>query len=455
MIRMRFLDAADVVGGDAQGTDVGFRGVNLDSRRVRPGQLFVALTGMQHDGHDFVEAARRNGATAALVSRPLAVDLPQLVVPDTVQALGVLARAWRKQFQNSLIAVAGSNGKTTVKAMLGAIMRHGSRSRVLTAWGNLNNHIGVPLTLLRLGSRHRCAVVELGANHPGEITWLADIAQPTVALITNAGLDHLAGFGGAEGAARTNGEMLATMNTDGIAVLNADDSCYPIWREQLGGRRVVRFGLDASAEVQGQWRATGQGGRLEVTSPWGSFGVDLPLLGKHNGVNGLAAAAAALTLDVAPPIIAEALATMRPVKGRLQLRRGANGTRLIDDSYSANPSSLEVALAVLGGFAGEKVLVLGDMAELGENAVHWHIRAGEAARAAGIDRLYAIGELTPHAVRAFGRSARHFPKRRSLIAALRPHLDGRVTVLVKGSRCTGTERIVVALTENHRRAHGE
>lgn len=423
-----------------------FRGVSMDSRHLQPGNLFVALAGMRHDGHDFVAAAYAQGAAAALVDHPVPVDLPQLIVPDTSDALGELARAWRERFDLPMIAVAGSNGKTTVKGMVGNILRQASEGRAMVTRGNLNNHIGMPLTLLRLGPSHRFAVIELGADHPGEIAHLTRISQPTLALITNSGLDHLAGFGGREGAARANGELLETMTPDGIAVLNADDPCCPIWEELATRHRVIRFGLHAQADVQGSWRATATGGRLDVTSPWGEMGADLPLLGEHNGANALAATAAALALEVTPTVIAAGLAATRPIKGRLRMCRGVNGARLIDDSYNANPSSLAAALDVIGRLDGDKILILGDMDDLGDQAVDRHINAGEAARGAGIDRLYAIGGLANHMVRAFGSGGQHFPGKRALIDAVQPHLTSKTTVLVKGSRCMSMENVVEALT---------
>lgn len=448
MIHARLAEAAAWLEVSPPQTDVTFRGVCIDSRRVQPGNLFVALVGAHHDGHDFAAEARERGAVAGLVERAVSVDLPQLLVPDVVAALGSLARAWRRQFDPPVIAVAGSNGKTTVNGMLASILAQASGGRVLATEGNLNNHIGLPLTLLRLDPTHCYAAIELGADHPGEIAYLAEIAGPTLALITNAGFDHLAGFGGPEGVARANAELLTTMAPGGVAVLNADDPCCGIWEEFAIGHRTVRFGLHAQAEVRGRWKATAAGGRLEAASPWGEIGVDVPLLGEHNGANALAAAAAALAIGVAPAEISAGLAAVRAVNGRLRMLPGANGVRVIDDSYNANPSSLAAALDVMAELEGEKVLVLGDMDDLGDAAADWHVRAGQSARDAGIDWLYAVGGRSQHAVRAFGPGGQHYGSKQELMTALHPCLHAEMIVLVKGSRCMGMEDVVAGLTES-------
>ncbi|MHB8254708.1 MAG: UDP-N-acetylmuramoyl-tripeptide--D-alanyl-D-alanine ligase [Acidiferrobacter sp.] len=441
--RMRLSEVARAVGAAPPVPDGFVRSVGIDSRRLRRGDLFVALPGARHDGHNFVGEARSRGAVAAVVDRQVDADIRQLVIQNTMSALGAIARAWRTRFATPLIAVAGSNGKTTVKEMLGSIFRQAAMGTALVTRGNLNNEIGVPLTLLRLRDRHRFAVIEMGANHSGEIAYLADLVRPTMGVITNAGLDHVAGFGGPDGAARANGEMFAAMDGDAIAVLNADDPCFPIWEELAGERRIIAFGLSGKrAEVRGGWCSTARGGRLSIQSPWGAYDIDLALAGRHNGVNALAAAAAAHALGVPARAIMAGLSAVRPVKGRLHSHQGLHGARLIDDSYNANPSSLDAALAVLAQARGEKVVVLGDMAELGDDAAIWHERAGRSARLAGVDRLFAIGELSRHAADAFGLGAQHFNDHEALIFALSDILHADVTVLIKGSRRMRMEALV-------------
>jgi UDP-N-acetylmuramoyl-tripeptide--D-alanyl-D-alanine ligase len=398
------------------------RGVGTDTRELKPGFLFVALRGARHDGHAFAAEAQARGASALMVARQVAADLPQLVVADTVASLGALALTWRACFHLQAVAVGGSNGKTTVKDILGAILRRAFPRKVLVTQGNLNNHIGVPLTLLRIAPRHRFAVIELRANHFGEIGYLSGLLRPAVVVMTNAGLDHSAGFAGPEGAARANGEVFSAMDPHGLAVRPADDPCCPIRLRMATARGIVTFGCGLGSDVRGTWQAKRWGGRLEVVSPWGPFVAEVPLLGRHNGRNALAAASAALALGVSARVIADALAGLQAPPGQMQLKRGAGGLRIIDDTYNATPSSFAAALEVLAASESEKVLVMGDMAELGDAAASWHTWVGEKARQRGIDGLYAFGELSRRAVQAFGARARHFPNQRLLIAALQQSL---------------------------------
>ncbi|MHB1566724.1 MAG: UDP-N-acetylmuramoyl-tripeptide--D-alanyl-D-alanine ligase [Acidiferrobacter sp.] len=440
---MRLSDVARGLGLAPPVPDKLVQGVTIDSRLVQRGDLFVAIPGTRHDGHDFIVEACCRGAVAVVVNRPVNADIYQLVVRDTVAALGAVAHAWRTNFSIPLIAVSGSNGKTTVKEMLGSILQKASTGTVLMTHGNLNNEIGLPLTLLRLRDDHSFAVIEMGANHFNEIGYLGDISRPTLAVITNAGLDHVAGFGGKKGAARANGEMFAAMDDSAIAVLNADDPCFPIWEELAKGRKIVRFCLsNKCAEVEGDWYSTARGALLSIRSPWGVCDVELALDGRHNGSNAMAAAAAALALGIPVSAIVAGLSAVRPVKGRLQRCQGLRCSALIDDSYNANPSSLEAALYVLSEAHGEKVVVLGDMAELGNTATTWHKWAGRSAHMAGVDRLFTIGEMSRHAADAFGRGAHHFQDYEALLFALRGILHADVTVLIKGSRCMHMERLV-------------
>ncbi len=450
MIHVRLSDAARWSGAEFFGQDVEFSGIDIDSRRVSPGTLFVALKGAHHDGHDHLDEAQYRGAVAALVVRPVPTSLPLLIASETVPTLGLLAAAWRRQFQLPVIAVLGSNGKTTVKEFTAAILRQRDGGAVLATQGNQNNALGVPMNLFRLSSRHRAAVLELGANEHGEIKRLGEIVLPDIAIITNAGLDHLAGFGGCEGAARANGEVFSVMAGNGIVVLNGDDECLPIWRQQAGERLCIHFGFKAGVDVRGNWQPRLDGGDLTIESPWGRIQTRLRLMGKHNALNALAAAAACLVLDIEPEAIAAGLAAVRPVAGRLQSRTGVSGASIIDDTYNANPSSLAAALDTLATMPGKKLLVLGDMAELGDETDIWHGWAGQAARAAGVVELFAVGKRARLAAESFGEGAHHLPDGEALVKALLPQLQLGVNVLVKGSRCMVMESVVEELLHHNR-----
>ena len=449
MIHTYLSDAAKWSGAEFFGQDENFSGVEIDSRRVNPGSLFIALKGAYHDGHDHLDEVQARGAVAALVSRPMPSSLPLLIAEDTIPALGRLAAAWRQRFQVPVIAVLGSNGKTTVKEMIAAILRQRYGDTVLATQGNQNNALGVPLTLLRLGPSHRAAILELGANGYGEIATLSEMAKPDIAVITNAGLDHLAGFGGCEGAARANGEVFSVMAGNGIAVLNGDDKCLEIWRKQAGDRLCIHFGFTSGVDVRGNWQPRFDGGDMTIESLWGRIQTRLNLMGRHNASNALAAAAVCLALDIEPAAIAEGLASVQPVAGRLQSRLGTGGARIIDDTYNANPSSLAAALDTLAAMTGKKILVLGDMAELGPDAATWHRWAGQAARAAGVASFFAVGELARLAAESFGEDAQHLADGQALVEALLPQLRPGVNVLVKGSRCMAMESIVAELVHHN------
>jgi UDP-N-acetylmuramoyl-tripeptide--D-alanyl-D-alanine ligase len=443
------------VGGQLLGADRAFARVVSDSRQVRPGDLFVALAGARFDGHDFVRAAFERGAVGALVARALADAPAQVCVADTLAALQRYAASWRGDFDLPVIAVAGSNGKTTTKQLCAAVCA--ARGPVLATEGNLNNHIGVPLTLLRLRREHRTAVIELGANHAGEIAPLAAWTRPRVGVVTNAGEDHLAGFGSVEGSARTNGELFAALPPDGTAVINADDAYAPLWRELAAHAAVVSFGLETAADVSAQALALGaEGSRFRLVTPTGSAEVTLPLPGRHNVANALAAAAAGHALGLAAPAIAAHLSCVLPVPGRLNWKRAASGARVLDDTYNANPASLRAALALLATQRGERWLVLGDMQELGPAEIALHAQAGREARRHGVQRLYASGPLARAAAESFGAGARHFPDVEALIEALATDLAAAgadVAVLVKGSRAARLERVVAALTGSVAEVH--
>jgi UDP-N-acetylmuramoyl-tripeptide--D-alanyl-D-alanine ligase len=446
---MQLHEAAQAIGARHAGPDVWLQGVSTDTRTLQPGQLFVALRGPNHDGHDYLAEAMARGAAGCLVEQ-VVTDCPAILVEDTRLALGQLARAWRRRFDIPLVAITGSNGKTTVKEMLAAILARPDASQpgeVLATRGNLNNDIGLPLTLLELDARHRSAVVELGANHAGEIDYLTHIALPDVALITNAGPAHLEGFGSLEGVARAKGEIFAGLADNGTAVINADDAFAPLWRERAAPHRIVTFGLQPGAEVTARWQAGANGSRLQVTTPQGEVEITLALLGQHNVMNALAAIAAATALAVPLATLRTGLESLRPVPGRLELKTGPAGSRLIDDTYNANPASLAAALEVLAAFPGRRILVLGDMAELGVDAGALHAEAGRLAREAGLDGLIGVGPLAAAAAREFGAGGTACADQAGAIAQLQAGLDADSTVLVKGSRASRMERVVAALEQ--------
>jgi UDP-N-acetylmuramoyl-tripeptide--D-alanyl-D-alanine ligase len=445
---------AQAVGGTLHGDDRPFAQVVIDTRKLAAGDLFLALPGERVDGHDFVSAAVAAGAVGAVVTRLQPLDLPQIVVADVAQALTAAAAAWRGQFSLPLIGVAGSNGKTTVKEMLAAILSR--TGECLATAGNLNNQLGVPLTLLRLEKKHRSAVIEIGANRPGEVAELAALAQPSIALITNAGAEHLEGFGDIEGAARAEGEIVAALGPQGVAVINADDPYEAMWRGMTRGR-VVTFGLSQSVGVRASHvtQSVGDDGftvRFQLHTANGTQDVEMALAGEHNVRNAACAAAAALAAGASLADVAQGLSSVRAVAGRLQFRRTAAGGWLIDDSYNANPSSAIAAMDVLASLSGRKWMVLGNMAELGAQAETAHREIGVAARERGIERLYAFGNLAALAADAFSVSAA--PTQRSLCfndsVALTRELNDALTsdvrLLVKGSRVNRLERVVAAVS---------
>ena len=450
MIRMRLGEAAAALGARAAGHDVAFHGVGTDSRTIARDALFVAVRGPRFDGHEFVGAARARGAAAAVVERAPEAPIPFILVRDPVRALGALAAAWRRRLRDLVvIGVTGSNGKTTVKEMAAAIFR--TLGPVSATRGNLNNEIGVPLTLCDLDAVHRTAVVEMGANHRGEIAALTTLARPAVGVVTQCAPAHLEGFGSIEGVARAKGELFEHLPGDATAVVNADDPYAGLWRALARPRRCISFGAGADADVR--VRATSGPGpqRVSLDTPAGSVEVDLALPGAHNVLNAGAAAAAAIAAGAGLDAIREGLAAVRPAKGRLESKRGPRGAEIIDDTYNANPASLRAGLRVLEAKPAPRWLVLGDMAELGPEAASLHAGAGRHARRHGVERLLAVGELGVEAARAFGDGATHFADRAALVDQLREELPEGATVLVKGSRSMAMERVVEAIAEDARR----
>ncbi|WP_426783470.1 UDP-N-acetylmuramoyl-tripeptide--D-alanyl-D-alanine ligase [Pseudomonas atacamensis] len=428
------------------GADASFEGVSIDSRAIQPGQLFIALTGPRFDGHDYLNDVAGKGAVAALVEREVADSaLPQLLVKDTRQALGQLGALNRAAFTQPVAAVTGSSGKTTVKEMLASILR--TRGPVLATRGNLNNDLGVPLTLIELAPEHTSAVIELGASRLGEIAYTVGLTKPHVAILNNAGTAHVGEFGGPEKIVEAKGEIIEGLAADGIAVLNLDDKAFGIWKTRAAGRQVLTFALSNSeANFHASDLATDARGcpAFNLHTPEGSERVQLNLLGTHNVANALAAAAAAHALGVSLFGIATGLGAVQPVKGRTVAQLAKNGMRVIDDTYNANPTSMCAAVDILAGFSGRTVLVLGDIGELGDWAEQGHRDVGEYARGK-VSALYAVGPNMVHAVNAFGEQAQHFGTQAELIQALAAEQDTNTTILIKGSRSAAMENIVAAL----------
>lgn len=422
-----------------------FERVTTDSRDVRPGDLFFALKGDRFDGHDFVAQVLAQGAVAAVTSVP--GEGARLVVQDTLLALGLLAAFWRARFAATpVIAVTGSNGKTTTKEMLASILAaHAGKDAVHATRGNLNNHIGLPLTLLAIRPEHRYVVAEMGMNHFGEIAYLTGIARPDVALITNAGNAHLEMLGSIEGVARAKGEIFAGLQPHGSAVINADDANAVLWAELASGFRQQTFGLQYAGVTARSIKPTDTGTRFILCTPKGDELVELHVPGLHNVRNALAAAAAAFELDVPLQTLVTGLESYQGVKGRLESKQAFNGARLIDDTYNANPDSMRAAIDVLTSCTGKTVLVLGDMGEVGSDAPQRHTEIGAYAKEKGVGALYTIGDNMALAAKAFG--CRHFASLDELLAAVRSEVTADTTVLVKGSRFMQMERVVKALQE--------
>jgi len=427
--------------------------VHTDTRSLAAGDLFVALKGERFDANSFLREARAAGAAAAMAHGGLqAAGLPGIEVPDTLEALGALAAGWRAQFGLPLIAVTGSNGKTTVTQMIAAVLRAWKGEAALATQGNFNNDVGLPLTLLRLAPEHQAAVVELGMNHPGEIAYLADITRPTVALVNNAQREHLEFMHTVEAVARENGSVLEALAPDGVAVFPAADAFTALWRKLAGTRRCITFG-QGHGEVEGdvrcesaQWQ--GDAWAVRIATPQGAFDTRLHIAGLHNVTNALAATACAVAAGVPLAAIAQGLAAFEPVKGRsraLALRCQGRAITVVDDSYNANPDSVRAAIRLLADLPGPRLLVLGDMGEVGNQGPQFHAEAGAHARASGIEQVFALGPLSAHAAKACGPAARHFEDMASLLAAVQAALPTVGSVLVKGSRFMKMEQVVQAM----------
>ncbi len=450
MIKMNLSEITKNLNGTLIGENSEIFGVSIDTRTLQTGNLYIAISGKNFDGHDFVDSAKDAGAVAVLTHKKLITDLPQILVENTHSTLGELAKMWREKMPAQIVGVTGSNGKTTTKEMLAAIFS--VNSSVLFTQGNLNNDIGVPLTLLKLSPENRFAVIEMGANHVGEIAYTSNLAKPDVVIITNVGAAHLEGFGDLNGVAKTKGEIIETLNSNGVSVLNRDDVYFNYWQNLAGKRKIRSFGLHENADVRVENIAVKIENHQFITHfdlifANEKININLLLAGNHNVLNALAATAATLALGISLEQIKQGLESMLPVKGRMQFLRGNLGSTIINDTYNANTASLQAALDVLQKCDGEHWVILGAFGELGENTEQLHFEMGETLKNVGVKRLFAVGELTQRTVAAFGENAQHFASQTELLAALISELTGNETILIKGSRSQRMENITAALVE--------
>jgi UDP-N-acetylmuramoyl-tripeptide--D-alanyl-D-alanine ligase len=448
-MNMTLVSAAQAMNGVLQGSDRIFDGVSTDTRTLRSGELFFALQGPNFDGEKFVKQARDKGAAAAVVATTVENDIAQIEVDDTRLALGRLGAAWRQQQSARVIGITGSNGKTTLKELTAACLSEVAST--LATEGNFNNDIGMPLMLLKIDASHEYAVLELGANHAGEIAYLASLAQPNIVVITNAAAAHLEGFGSIEGVAQAKGEILCGEVRPDFAILNADDEFFDTWSSQARDVNVLSFGLDETADVRAEKIETeSDRTRFVLIVPEGAIAVNLPLVGIHNVRNACAAAAIATALGMSAEKIAKALESVSPIAGRLQALEGINGITLYDDTYNANPLSVTAAAEFVANLPGEGWLVLGDMGELGSDEQSLHEDVGSVARSAGVDRLFAIGELSRNTVSAFGENASWHESVESLVAAISNEIADEtaadINICIKGSRFMRMERVVAQLS---------
>lgn len=450
MIPVSLKKLAEVLSAELVGTDTQIDAVTTDTRQITQGCLFIALKGENFDAHDFAADAVRAGAAALVVSKRLTVAVPQLVVADTRIALGKLGAWVRHQVPARVVALTGSSGKTSVKEMTAAILRQ--CGNVLYTAGNFNNDIGVPLTLLRLTPEYDYAVVELGANHQGEIAYTTDLARPQTALVNNLSAAHLEGFGSLAGVAQAKGEIFEGLPADGIAILNADNNDWPHWQNRIGNKTVWRFSPDAGEGID-FFASNVEVGALSTTfrlhSPIGEVDITLPLPGRHNVANALAAAALALSVDATLEAVRQGLAALQAVKGRLYPIKLAPGKTVLDDSYNANVGSMTAAAQVLADMPGYRVMALGDMAELGDESEACHREVGEAIRLAGIDKVLTVGHFS-RAISDASGCGEHLEDKAAVTARLASLLSEHavITVLIKGSRSAAMEQVVRALQEN-------
>jgi UDP-N-acetylmuramoyl-tripeptide--D-alanyl-D-alanine ligase len=451
---MSLQQLASTVNGHLVGENLSFSAISSDTRSLKKGDLFVALQGENYDANNFVASAHEKGAVAALVSADVMVDMPYVKVEDTLQALTTLATAERQRADIPLVAITGSNGKTSVKEMLASILAQSSN--VLATEGNLNNQIGVPLTLLKLSKDHQVAVIEMGASHQGDIAHLCDIAKPTVAILNNVAAAHLEGFGSLEGVAAAKGEIISGLSESGTAVLNKEEPWFDQWLALANGRSVMSFGWSNNADVWADINSVQTGlvdGQFKTSFVLNyqrqSVVIDLNLIGQHNALNAMAASCAALTLGVSLESIATGLAKLKSVKGRMQSLPGLAGSVVINDCYNANPKSFGAAMSSLGNIERPVWLALGDFAELGVNSQQIHQQLGQKIAGSKVERFFAVGEKMQLAVAAFNELARsntrkalHFTNKEEMAVALQQAINSNVVVLVKGSRSQGLESVV-------------
>lgn len=442
-MKFSLSEIAQITNGQLVGDDTVVVGLSTDTRSLQEGNLFVALVGDNFDPHRLIEARQANNAGAVVVEQQLNIECAQIIVNSTYAALQELASAWRDRFSIPVIGITGSNGKTSVKELIKQILN--TQGDVLATVGNLNNHIGVPLTLLGLNAGYRYAVIEMGANYAGEIETLTKLANPDVGVITNIGLAHLQGFGSLTGVARAKAELYGNLNPQGIAVVNADEPYQQLWQEEIGERMQITFGVEQKADVSGK---TIDLGLSIISTPIGEIRVELQALGQHAVYNALAATAVCIGIGVDLEAIQTGIEATKPVPGRLVKLKGIGGACILDDTYNANPASLFVALDAQAQEKGEHWLVLGDMGELGEQSTALHKKAGEMAREYGVTRLLGIGDLAQHTVKAFGNGAEHFPNHSAVIEVLQNELYGQICVLVKGSRVMHLEKIIAGIRAN-------
>jgi len=449
MIGLSHQRLIELLGGDpASATPVSFSGVTIDSREDCQGKLFVAIKGDHFDGHEFVETAYRNGAVIALVERPLDCAIPQLLVADCKQAMGRLANFWRHQCDPLVIALTGSNGKTTVKEMLHQILAQ--QGPTLATRGNFNNDIGVPLTLFNLDAGLAYAVIEMGANHRGEIARLAQIAEPDIVFVNNVAAAHLAGFGSIQGVIEAKGEIYRYCGAEQKALFNNDETASHYWKENCAATTRLSCALVNPADVSLRWSAAADGLQIEVSYAGATHGCKLAVLGEHNARNALAAVSLALLAGLELATAVAALSGFAGVKGRLQMLAGPARSRIIDDSYNANPNSLEAGIKALCALPGTPWLALGDMAELGADAPAMHLEAARSARRHGVQKYFGIGEMSCMASAEFGAEGSCHKDIEDMAQSIRAQIHEGINLLVKGSRSAGMERLVRLLTRtNH------
>ncbi len=444
MITFSLNDIRKILDLPSETANPAFHGISIDSRTIAKNNLFIAIKGEQFDGHDFIKEAEKKGAVAIVVNRKSDTTLPQIIVKDTINALGKITTAWRNQFNLPLIGVTGSCGKTTLKNMIASILRAAcanDAAKVIATEGNFNNNIGLPLNLARLTAEHRYGVIEMGMNAFGEISYLTNLVKPAVAVLNNAAPAHLKGVQSLEGVARAKGEIFEGLSSTGIAILNRDDAFFDFWKKLVGSKKIFTFGLENSADVTAEIFSS----NFLLKTPKGNIEINLPLPGKHNVMNALAATAATLALNIDLAAIKSGLENVKAAPGRMRIHMLENGMRLIDDTYNANPFSTTAAINTLKSFSGRRILVLGEMRELGDNEIEMHTQIGSVAKNANIDFLFTCGKLTENTAKAFGKNAYHFFDQEKLIATLKDYLQPNTTMLIKGSRATQMEKVVAAL----------